>query len=423
MALIVMKFGGTSVGDLDRIRHVAKLIHDHIKRSRENGNEDKVCVVASAMAGETNRLLAMAKSCVKEPAPRELDAMVATGELVSVSLLAMALIELGIKAKSMSAHQAHISTDRRYMNAQIQEIDDSVLLKALDAGEVPVVAGFQGIDENGDMTTLGRGGSDITAVALAAALKADACYIYTDVRGVYSTDPRICREAKLLKKVCHEEMLEMASLGAKVLHPRSVYFAMVYKIPLVVLSTFEPNIDGSEGTWIVKEEELMEKPIVTGITYRTDEARITVTKLPSGSRALGQLFSILAQENIFIDMISQTRAGSLGDFADVSFTVPDESSTKALEVVQRLVPELEAQGAYCDRDIAKVSVVGVGMRYHSGVAAKMFSALAKEKIDISLIGTSEIKISVIVPRKYCELAVRTLHESFIEDRCEVREES
>lgn len=403
MALVIKKFGGTSVGDISRIHNVAKLIKEHIAKTG-----DQVVVVVSAMSGETNRLIDLAKSCVALPDTRELDAMVATGEQVSTALVAMALIELGLPAKSLSAAQAKIATTTRHTKAQIQDINGEAINSILKAGMIPVVAGFQGIDAEGDVTTLGRGGSDITAVAVAVACKADTCYIYTDVKGVYSTDPRICKNARLLSRVCHEEMLEMASLGAKVLHPRSVYFAMAYEMPLVVLSTFEPG----EGTWIVKEEELMEKPVVTGITYRTDEAKITLSKLPTGSDSLSRVFTILAKEEIFVDMITQT--GFDGKVTDVSFTVPDDESARALEIMRRLVPEIGANGVTLDRDIAKVSIVGVGMKFHSGVAAKMFEALAKDNISVQMISTSEIKVSVLIPRKYCEVAVRSLHEAFAE---------
>lgn len=413
MTLIVKKFGGTSVGDVERIRGAARLISNHIKKSG-----DKVVVVVSAMAGETNKLIALAKSCVAEPNPRELDVLVSTGEQVTIALMAMALQELGHPAKSFTAQQAKIATDRNFTKAQIQQIDSDNLRKAIDGNFIPVIAGFQGIDSDGDITTLGRGGSDITAVAVSAALNASACYIYTDVKGVYSTDPRICPNAKLLPYVSHEEMLELASLGAKVLHPRSVYFAMAYKMPLCVLSTFEPELG---RTWIVKEEELMEKPIVTGITYRIDEAKITVSKLPAESAALSTLFQVMAEQNIFIDMITQT--GFDGKTTDISFTVLDEDSSKALNIVKELVPSLGAHGVECDRNIAKISVVGVGMRYHSGVAAKMFSALASDGITVQMISTSEIKISVVVPRKYWEVAVRTLHDAFITEKIEVSEEA
>ena len=404
MDIVVKKFGGTSVGDIQRIKNVAKLIKEHLVKNPGQG----LAVVVSAMAGETNKLVALAKSCVTEPAPRELDVLLATGEQVTIALLSMALIEEGIPAKSLVAQQAKISTDKRHNNAQITGIDDLILKDTLAAGKVAVVAGFQGVDEHGDVTTLGRGGSDITAVAIAAALKAKACYIYTDVEGVYSTDPRICPNAKQLKQVCHEEMLEMASLGAKVLHPRSVYFAMRYEVPLVVLSTFNPI----PQTWIIKEEELMEKPVVTGITFRMDEAKITVNKLPRTSKSLDAIFGKLSAEGIFVDMITQS--GQSTETFDLSFTVPDEVSSKALEYTQSCVPKLEAEGAHLERDIAKISVVGVGMKYHTGVAAKMFSILAKENIDVQMIATSEIKISVLVPRKYGEVAVRALHEAFIE---------
>lgn len=412
MNIVVKKFGGTSVGDVARIKNVALLIRDHLQKNPE----DKIVVVVSAMAGETNKLVALAKSCVSNPPPREMDVLLATGEQVTISLLSMALIDLGIQARSLDAQQARIATDTTHTNAQILDIDRTKLNDIIGQGAIPVVAGFQGVDNEGNVTTLGRGGSDITAVALAAALKAKACYIYTDVEGVYSTDPRICKQAKMLDKVSHEEMLEMASLGAKVLHARSVYFAMRYDVPLVVLSTFKPG----RGTWIVREEELMEKPIVTGITHRVDEAKITISQLPGGVAALNGIFGMLAERGVFVDMITQ--AGSATSTSTLSFTVPEESSTHALELVQQSAAELGAEGAYLERDIAKVSVVGVGMRYHTGVAAKLFAALASENIDVQMIATSEIKISVIIPRKYCEMAVRTLHEAFVEDKPEISRE-
>ncbi len=411
MALVVKKFGGTSVGDISRIHNVAKLTAEHIKRTG-----DRVVLVVSAIAGETNRLIALAKSCVEDPDERELDAMVATGEQVSTALVAMALIKMGIPAKSMTGFQAKIATSHRHTKAQIQGINAESIQATLDAGMIPVIAGFQGIDPEGDVTTLGRGGSDITAVAVAVAVKAATCYIYTDVKGVYSTDPRISKNARLLPRVCHEEMLEMASLGAKVLHPRSVYFAMAYEMPLVVLSTFEPG----PGTWIVKEEELMEKPVVTGITYRTDEAKITLSKIPAGADSISKVFSALAEDEIFVDMITQT--GFDGKVTDISFTVPDDESAKSLEIMRRLVPEIGANGVTLERDIAKVSIVGVGMKFHSGVAARMFKALANENITVQMISTSEIKVSVIIPRKYCEVAVRTLHEAFAEHEVTARVE-
>ncbi len=412
MNIVVKKFGGTSVGDIQRIKNVAVLVKDYLTNNPGTG----LVVVVSAMAGETNKLVSLAKSCVTEPAPRELDVLLATGEQVTIALLAMALIEAGVPAKSLVAQQAKISTDMRHTNAQITGIDDLTLKETIAAGKVAVVAGFQGVDEHGDVTTLGRGGSDISAVAVAAALKASACYIYTDVEGVYSTDPRICPNARQLKQVCHEEMLEMASLGAKVLHPRSVYFAMRYEVPLVVLSTFNPI----PQTWIIKEEKLMEKPVVTGITFRMDEAKITVNKLPRTSKSLDTIFGRLSAQGLFVDMITQS--GQSTETFDLSFTVPDEVSSKALEITQACVPELEAEAAHLERNIAKVSVVGVGMKYHTGVAAKMFSILAKENIDVEMIATSEIKISILVPRKYGEVAVRALHEAFIEHEPQITKE-
>lgn len=413
MSLVIKKFGGTSVGSLERIRNAASLVRDFLITNPGT----KTAVVVSAMAGETNRLIQLARSCTPDPSPRELDALMATGEQASTALFAMALISLGVPARSLDAQQAMISTNARHLGAQIERIQTTRLEEVIAAGEVPVVAGFQGVNEAGDITTLGRGGSDITAVALAAALKAQSCYIYTDVAGVYSSDPRLCPRTRLLSRISHEEMLELASLGAKVLHPRSVYFAMYYQVPLVVLSTFKPGA----GTWIVREEDLMEKPVVTGITYRTDETRINVQRLPGGTPAISRLFEELARFNIFVDMITQT--GVDGDLTDLGFTVPDENSSEALQLVQRVLPDLGAQGASIERDIAKVSVVGIGMRYHSGVAARLFRALADERIDSQMISTSDIKISIVIPRKYCEMAVRSLHEAFIEMEPAVQAES
>ena len=415
--IVVMKFGGTSVGDVSRIQHVADIVAEHKKRLPDVG----VIVVLSAMAGETNKLVALAKSCVERPNPREMDVLLASGEQITIALLAMRLIEAGVPAKSLLAQQAQISTNSEHTNALIESIDAEQLGKLVAQGVVPVVAGFQGIDERGDITTLGRGGSDITAVAIAAAVRARTCFIYTDVPGVFSTDPRTCKNAKLIERVCHEEMLEMASLGAKVLHTRSVYFAMRYEVPLVVLSTFEgPFIPGKNGTWIVAEEELMEKPIVTGVTYRTDEARIVVEGMSADIGKMSRLFSELSRKNIFIDMISQESIDS--GAINLSLTVPDENSVVALETMQALVTELGASGVKIDRDIAKVSVVGIGMRYHTGVAARVFEALARERIGVTMINTSEIKMSVLVPRKYCEVAVRVLHDEFTDFQVTAEEE-
>jgi aspartate kinase len=415
--IVVMKFGGTSVGDISRIKHVAEIVADHRKEHPPTG----VIVVLSAMAGETNKLVALAKSCVERPHPREMDVLLASGEQITIALLAMRLIDAGIPAKSLLAQQAQIATNSDHTNALIESIDARELSKLVAEGVVPVVAGFQGVDDQGDITTLGRGGSDITAVAIAAAVKAQTCFIYTDVPGVFSTDPRTCKNAKLLERVCHEEMLEMASLGAKVLHTRSVYFAMRYQVPLVVLSTFEgPFVPGKNGTWIVSEEELMEKPVVTGVTYRTDEARIVVEAMSADIGKMSMLFTRLSEKGIFIDMISQESVES--GAVNVSVTVPDESSLVALEIFQALVPEIGAAGVKIDRDIAKVSVVGIGMRYHTGVAARVFEALARERIGITMINTSEIKMSVLVPRKYCEVAVRVLHDEFTDFNVTTEEE-
>ncbi len=416
--IVVMKFGGTSVGDVSRIKHVAEIVRDYQSENPETG----ILVVVSAMAGETNKLVSLAKGCVDNPDPRELDVLLASGEQVTIALLAMRLLDLGIPAKSLLAQQARIATSSEHTNALIEGVDAVRLREVMRDGTIPVVAGFQGVDERGDITTLGRGGSDITAVAIAAALEASACFIYTDVPGVFSTDPRMVPRARLLDRISHEEMLEMASLGAKVLHTRSVYFAMRYQIPLVVLSTFAgPLRPGVNGTWIVPEEELMEKPVVTGITHRLDEARITINGMSPDIQKISKLFGVLADQGVFIDMISQEKGD--GASVNVSITVPDENSLLALETVRGVVPELAGAGATIDRDIAKVSVVGIGMRYHTGVAARLFQALSRERIDVRMINTSEIKISVLVQRKYCEAAVRALHEEFAEFEIKTVEET
>lgn len=410
--IVVKKFGGTSVGSIERIKNVARLIKDYLR----DNPEDKVAIVVSAMAGETNRLVALAKECVPNPDARELDVLLATGEQVSIALLSMALMSEGIKAQSFTSYQADIRTDARYNNAQIAAIDGEYITSKINEGCVPVVAGFQGIDEAGNITTLGRGGSDISAVALAVALNAKACYIYTDVEGVYTTDPRICKNARYIPKVCHEEMLEMASLGAKVLHPRSVYFAMRYQMPLVVLSTFNPT----RGTWIVKEEELMEKPIVTGITHRIDETQITINGLSGGSQSINEVFSALSASDVFVDMITQT--GLVADKTSISFTVPIDSGDKGKRIAESIANK-HSGSVEITADIAKVSIVGVGMKYHTGVAARMFACLAEKGIEVRMISTSEIKLSVVIPRKYCEEAVQALHAAFIEDAPEVQVEA
>ncbi|MCX6115078.1 MAG: aspartate kinase [Proteobacteria bacterium] len=406
--IVVMKFGGTSVGDVACIKHVADLVMQFKSENPGVG----VVVVLSAMAGETNKLLALAKGCVEHPAPRELDVLLASGEQVTVALLAMRLSSIGIPAKSLLGSQLRIVTDERHTNAQIEEIDTEALHAALAAGLVPVVAGFQGVADSGDITTLGRGGSDITAVALAAALRAQCCFIYTDVTGVFSCDPRLSVKARLLERITHEEMLEMASLGAKVLHTRSVYFAMRYGVPLVVLSTFAGAFKpGVNGTWIVREEEGMEQVIVSGITHKLDEARLMIQSMPSDIETMSKLFSVLGERGVLVDMISQENIGP--GLLNVSLTVADEQSSAALEVVREIIQALRAEGVTIERNIAKVSIVGIGMRHHTDVAGRFFRALGREGINVQMINTSEIKISVLVARKFCEAAVRVLNEEFI----------
>ena len=406
--IVVMKFGGTSVGDVARIKHVADLIAQFKGDNPGVG----VVVVLSAMAGETNKLLALAKGCVEHPVPRELDVLLASGEQVTVALLAMRLSSIGIPAKSLLGSQLRIVTDERHTNAQIEEIDTEALHAALAAGLVPVVAGFQGVADSGDITTLGRGGSDITAVALAAALRAQCCFIYTDVTGVFSCDPRLSVKARLLERITHEEMLEMASLGAKVLHTRSVYFAMRYGVPLVVLSTFAgPFKPGVNGTWIVREEDGMEQVIVSGITHKLDEARLMIQSMPSDIETMSKLFSVLGEQGVLVDMISQENIGP--GLLNVSLTVADEQSSTALEVIREIIPAIRAEGVNIERNIAKVSIVGIGMRHHTDVAGRFFRALAREGINVQMVNTSEIKISVLVARKFCEAAVRVLNEEFI----------
>ena len=406
--IVVMKFGGTSVGDIARIKHVADLV---MQFKGENPGVG-VVVVLSAMAGETNKLLALAKGCVEHPVPRELDVLLASGEQVTVALLAMRLSSIGIPAKSLLGSQLRIVTDERHTNAQIEEIDTEALHAALAAGLVPVVAGFQGVADSGDITTLGRGGSDITAVALAAALRAQCCFIYTDVTGVFSCDPRLSVKARLLERITHEEMLEMASLGAKVLHTRSVYFAMRYGVPLVVLSTFAgPFKPGVNGTWIVREEDGMEQVIVSGITHKLDEARLMIQSMPSDIETMSKLFSVLGERGVLVDMISQENIGP--GLLNVSLTVADEQSSTALEVIREIIPTIGAEGVNIERNIAKVSIVGIGMRHHTDVAGRFFRALAREGINVQMVNTSEIKISVLVARKFCEAAVRVLNEEFI----------
>jgi aspartate kinase len=407
MALIVQKYGGTSVGDPQRIKNVAK----RIARFKKEGHQ--IVVVVSAMSGETNRLIALAKEIQKTPDPRELDVMVSTGEQVTIALLAMALMEIGLKAKSYTGGQVKILTDNAFTKARILDIDQGNIKTDLDNGYVIIVAGFQGVDEEGNITTLGRGGSDTTGVALAAALKADECQIYTDVDGVYTTDPRIVPEARRLQTITFEEMLEMASLGSKVLQIRSVEFAGKYKVKLRVLSSFEEAGDGTLITF--EEDENMEQAIISGIAFNRDEAKITVLGVPDKPGIAYQILGPIANANIDVDMIIQNVG--VDGLTDFSFTVHRNEFNKALEVLNNQVKgSIKAREIKGDDKAAKVSVVGVGMRSHVGIASKMFSALANEGINIQMISTSEIKISVVIDEKYLELAVRVLHKAFELDK-------
>ena len=402
MTLIVQKYGGTSVGSTERIKNVAR----RIARFQSRGQQ--IVVVVSAMSGETNRLIALAREFQVHPAPRELDVMVSTGEQVSVALLSMALMDLGIKAKSYTGPQVRILTDSAYTKARILKIDEDKIRADLDAGYVVAVAGFQGVDEVGNITTLGRGGSDTTAVALAAALGADECQIYTDVDGVYTTDPRIVPEARKLSAITFEEMLEMASLGSKVLQIRSVEFAGKYKVKLRVLSSFEEE---GQGTLITFEEGNMERAIISGIAFNRDEAKITVLGVPDRPGIAYQILGPVADANIDVDMIIQN-VGHDG-MTDFSFTINRSEFARTMDILKNQVqPHIGARGVIGGDRIAKVSVVGVGMRSHVGIASKMFRALAEEGINIQMISTSEIKISVVVDEKYMELAVRVLHKIF-----------
>ncbi len=400
MALIVQKYGGTSVGDVERIQRVAQ----RVATTRRQGHD--VVVVVSAMSGETNRLTALAQEISPRPDPRELDVLLSTGEQVTIALLAMALQAQGQPARSFTGAQVRILTDAAHTKARIQAIDQAPIREQLTQGRVVVVAGFQGVDENGNITTLGRGGSDTTAVALAAALGADECQIYTDVDGVYTTDPRVEPKARRLDSVTYEEMLEMASLGAKVLQIRSVEFASKYNVPLRVLSSFE---DGP-GTLITSEDQVMEKPLISGIAFNRDEAKLTVMGVPDQPGVASRILGPIGQANIEVDMIIQN-VGADGT-TDFTFTVHRNDYPRALEVLRGVAESLGAREISGDDRIVKVSLVGVGMRSHAGIAGRMFDALAKEGINIRMISTSEIKISVVVDEKYLELAVRTLHEAF-----------
>lgn len=401
MALIVQKFGGTSVGSVERIQAVA----DKVKRFRDNG--DSIVVVVSAMSGETNRLTDLARQVQDQPDPREMDVLLSTGEQVTIALLVMALKARGMDARSYTGAQVKILTDQAHTKARIQSIDDEPMRADLEQGRVVVVAGFQGVDDQGNITTLGRGGSDTTAVALAAALTADECQIYTDVDGVYTTDPRVVDSARRLDKITFEEMLELASLGSKVLQIRAVEFAGKYNVPLRVLHSFQ---DGP-GTLITLEEgSQVENPSIAGIAFTRDEAKLVVRGVPDSPGAASKVLGPVSRANIEVDVIVQNVG--LDQTTDLTFTVHRNEMAKAEAILKDTAKELGAKEVLSDAKIAKVSIVGVGMRSHAGVASKMFEALAAEGINIQMITTSEIKISVVIDEKYLELAVRALHAAF-----------
>ncbi|MDZ7640759.1 MAG: aspartate kinase [Desulfurivibrio sp.] len=400
MAMIVQKFGGTSVADPERIKAVAR----RVLKEQQAGN--RMVVVLSAMAGETNRFVELAQQMQNIPDPREMDVLLASGEQVTVALLAMALKEMGGEAVSLLGDQVKVHTDGMHTRARILSIDDELINSHLDRGRVVVVAGFQGVTADGELTTLGRGGSDTTAVALAAALKADQCEIFTDVDGIYTTDPNICPAARKIERIAYEEMLELASLGAKVLDIRSVSMAKQHRVPIQVRSTFT----ATEGTWVVEEDKEMESNPVSGVTYNRNEARITVGKLPDTPGVASRLFTPVAEAGVVVDMIIQnTRDGNL---TDLTFTVPKADYRRAMQIIEQSAAEIGATGVSGSENISKVSIVGVGMRNHFGIATTMFEVLSREGINIQMISTSEIKISCVIEEKYTELAVRALHEAF-----------
>jgi len=408
MALIVQKYGGTSVGNIDRMRNVAK----RALATRKQGHD--VVLVVSAMSGETNRLLKLVNEIAKRPSERESDVVIATGEQVSVGLVSLAIQDQRGKARSFLGHQVRITTDSAFSKARIKSIDAEKVFEALKKGEIAVIAGFQGQDEDGNVTTLGRGGSDTTAVAIAAALKADSCEIYTDVDGVYTTDPNVCPKARKLDRISYEEMLELASLGAKVLQIRSVEFAMKYRVPLWVKSSFTDD----PGTLVCAEDASMEDLVVSGIAYDKNEAKIAVRAVPDIPGVAAKIFGPLADANIVVDLIVQNV--SKDGKTDLTFTVGRTDLTKATDIVKKVAKSVKAHGVETDDSVAKVSIVGVGMRNHSGVAAKMFQVLAKEGINVQMISTSEIKVSSVIEEKYVELAVRALHTAFGLDGAEAK---
>jgi aspartate kinase len=408
VALIVQKYGGTSVGDLNRIRNVAR----RVAKTRQEGND--VAVVVSAMAGETDRLIQLTNQAFETPDLREYDALISTGEQVSVALLAIVLQSMGFPAKSFLGSQIRIITTNAFSTARIEKVEITRLRKEIKAGIIPVVAGFQGVDQDGNITTLGRGGSDTTGVALAAALKADMCEIYTDVEGVYTTDPNICPEARKLHTITYDEMMELASLGAKVLQIRSVEFAKKYNVPIHVRSSFSEKA----GTMVIKEDGKMERVFVSGVTYNKNEARITIVGVPGKPGIAAKIFTPISDANVVVDMIIQNRSDD--GYTDLTFTVSKPEFKKTLKIVKKVIEEIKAKDVLADENIAKVSIVGAGMVSHAGVASQMFAALARENINIMMITTSEIKISCVVDAKYGELAVRVLHKTFGLDKGELR---
>ena len=400
MGLVVQKYGGTSVANLEKIRNVA----ERVIRTKEAGN--KLVVVLSAMAGETDRLIGLAHGASDRPDEREYDALIATGEMITVALLSIVLNKKGHRAKSFLAHQVKIYTDSTHTRARILKVDTKAIAEELKKDGIVVVAGFQGVDEKNNITTLGRGGSDTSAVALAAALNADVCEIYTDVEGVYTTDPNLCSKAIKLSKISYDEMLEMASAGAKVLHPRSVELAKKYNVPVFVRSSFNDDV----GTLVTKEDSEMEQVVVSGVSYDRDQAKVTVVRVPDRPGIAARLFTPLSDKNILVDMIIQN--ASIDAYTDLSFTVSRKDIREVRRMIEAAAKEVGAQGVEYDENISKVSIVGVGMRSHAGVASRMFSALAGEGINILMISTSEIKISCVIEAKYTELAVMVLHDVF-----------
>ena len=406
---IVQKFGGTSVGSVKRIRATADIVEGELKRGHQ------VAVVVSAMSGETNRLLGLASEMSDSPAVRELDAMLSTGEQVSAALLAIELQRRGIVASSYNGRQAGFQTEGHFARARIRQVKCEHLVRRMQNNEVPIVTGFQGVDEDGNITTLGRGGSDTSAVALAVAMQADICEIYTDVDGIYTTDPRIVAQARKLERISYEEMLEFASLGAKVLQTRSVELAMRYDMPIHLRSSF----DLIDGTMVSKEDETMERAAISGVAYNRDEAKITIRGIPDHPGIAANVFGPVAAEGINVDVIVQNVSEQ--GFTDITFTVPREDYKRTLVIISRLCEEMKARDVKGDDAVAKVSVIGVGMRSHAGVAKKMFDVLAAEGVNIQMITTSEIKITVVIEEKYIELAVRALHNAFGLDQVETVE--